>query len=124
MNPDTNGHIEEQVDLKTNNMIEFIKKHYSKLGMGLALSMLVINYFQQRELSKLRAQQKVEVVVGGDIQKAQTIDSLMNVIDSIRAENLPLQVQLGRYDVTLELLREEDKKAAEKFELILTTQTE
>jgi hypothetical protein len=52
------------------------------------------------------------------------MDSLMNVIDSIRAENLPLQVENGRYYMALELLREEDEKAAEKFELILTTQTE
>lgn len=105
-------------------MKEFIAKYQKAIvGTG-AVSVLVLCYFQQRELSKLRAEQKIEVVVGGDIQTAQTIDSLKNVIDSIRAENLPLQIQLGRYDVALELLKEEDKKAADKFELILTTQTE
>ena len=105
-------------------MKEFIAKYQKAIvGTG-AVAVLVVCYFQQRELSKLRAEQKIEVVVGGDIQTAQTIDSLENVIDSIRAENMPLQIQLGRYDVALELLREEDKKAAEKFELILTTQTE
>ena len=104
-------------------MIEFIKKHYSKLGMGLALSMLVINYFQQRELSKLRAEQKVNIVVS-KLPKDKLIDSLENVIDSVSAENLPLQIEIGRYEVALELLKEEDKKAADKFELILTTQTE
>ena len=105
-------------------MKEFIAKYQKAIvGTG-AVAVLVVCYFQQRELSKLRAEQKIEVVVGGDIQTAQTIDSLENVIDSIRAENIPLQIQLGRYDVALELLKEEDKKAAEKFELILTTQTE
>jgi hypothetical protein len=105
-------------------MKEFIQKYQKAIiGTG-AVAVLVVCYFQQKELSKLRAEQKIEVVVGGDIQKANTIDSLENVIDSIRAENMPLQIQLGRYDVALELLREEDKKAAEKFELILTTQTE
>jgi hypothetical protein len=105
-------------------MKEFIAKYQKAIvGTG-AVAVLVVCYFQQRELSKLRAEQKIEVVVGGDIQTAQTIDSLENVIDSIRAENLPLQIQLGRYDVALELLKEEDKKAADKFELILTTQTE
>ena len=105
-------------------MKEWIAKYQKAIvGTG-AVAVLVVCYFQQRELSKLRAEQKIEVVVGGDIQTAQTIDSLENVIDSIRAENIPLQIQLGRYDVALELLREEDKKAAEKFELILTTQTE
>jgi hypothetical protein len=48
----------------------------------------------------------------------------MNVIDSIRAENIPLQTQLGRYEMALELLREEDKKAAERYEKIITSQTE
>ena len=109
-------------------MIEFLKKNYSKLGMALALSMLVINYFQQRELAELRIKARVAsesvAPLAGDIKITQTIDSLENVIDSIRAENLPLEVQLGRYEVTLELLREEDKKAADKFETILTTQTE
>jgi hypothetical protein len=105
-------------------MKEFIAKYQKAIvGTG-AVAVLVVCYFQQKELSKLRAEQKIEVIVGGDIQKANTIDSLENVIDSIRAENMPLQIQLGRYDVALELLREEDKKAAEKFELILTTQTE
>ena len=105
-------------------MKEFIQKYQKAIiGTG-AVAVLVLCYFQQKELSKLRAEQKIEVVVGGDIQRAQTIDSLENVIDSIRAENLPLQIQLGRYDVALELLKEEDKKAADKFELILTTQTE
>ena len=105
-------------------MKEFIQKYQKAIvGTG-AVAVSVICYFQQKELSKLRAEQKIEVVVGGDIQKANTIDSLQNVIDSIRDENMPLQIQLGRYDVALELLREEDKKAAEKFELILTTQTE
>lgn len=105
-------------------MIEFIRKHYGKIGMSFALVMLVINYFQQKELTRLRAEQKIEVVVGGDIQKAKTIDSLLNLVDSIRAENLPLQIENGRNEVTLELLREKDKKAAELYELIKTTQTE
>jgi hypothetical protein len=105
-------------------MKEFIQKYQKAIiGTG-AVAVLVLCYFQQKELAKLRAEQKIEVVVGGDIQTAQTMDSLMNVIDSIRAENLPLQVENGRYYMALELLREEDEKAAEKFELILTTQTE
>ena len=109
-------------------MIEFIKKNYSKLGMGLALTMLVINYYQRRELAELRIKAAVvsESVapLAGDIKITQTIDSLQNVIDSVSDEIMPLEVELGRYEMTLELLKEEDKKAADKFELILTTQTE
>jgi hypothetical protein len=57
------------------------------------------------------------VVVGGDIQTANTIDSL-------QSELFVQQTIVTRYETALELLKEEDKKAADKFELILTTQTE
>ena len=105
-------------------MKEFIQKYQKAIiGTG-AVAVLVVCYLQQKELAKLRAEKKIEVLVGGDIQKAKTVDSLMNVIDSIRAENLPLQVENGRYYMALELLREEDKKAADLFQSILETQTE
>ena len=86
------------------------------VGTG-AVAVLVVCYFQQKELSKLRAEQKIEVVVGGDIEKANTIDSLQN-------ELFVQGTIVTRYETALELLKEEDKKAADKFELILTTQTE
>jgi len=105
-------------------MKEFIQKYQKAITGTGAIAVLVVCYFQQKELAKLRAEQKIEVVVGGDIQKAKTMDSLMNVIDSIRAENIPLQVENGRYYMALELLREEDKKAADLFQSILETQTE
>ena len=98
-------------------MKEFIQKYQKAIvGTG-AVAVLVICYFQQRELTKLRAEQKIEVVVGGDIQKANTIDSL-------ESELFVQQTIVTRYETALELLKEEDKKAADKFELILTTQTE
>ena len=98
-------------------MKEFIAKYQKAIvGTG-AVAVLVICYFQQKELAKLRAEHKMEVVVGGDIQKAQTIDS-------INSELFVQQTIVTRYEVALELLREQDKKAADKFELILTTQTE
>jgi hypothetical protein len=98
-------------------MIEFIKKHYGKIGMSFALVMLVINYFQRQELAELRAKVNTEVVVGGDIQKAEVIDSLENEVFNLQTIN-------GRYEMALEILKEDDKKAADKFELILSTQTE
>ncbi len=105
-------------------MKEWIAKYQKAIvGTG-AVAVLVICYFQQRELARLRAEPKIEVYTGGDIQKGKTIDSLMNVIDSVRAENIPLQVENARYYMTLELLREEDKKAADLFQSILETQTE
>ena len=98
-------------------MKEWIAKYQKAIvGTG-AVAVLVVCYFQQKELAKLRTENKMEVVVGGDIQKAQTIDSL-------NSELFVQQTIVTRYEVALELLREQDKKAADKFELILTTQTE
>jgi hypothetical protein len=98
-------------------MKEFIAKYQKAIvGTG-AVAVLLICYFQQKELAKLRNEKKIEVLGGGDIAKAQTIDSL-------NAEIFNLQTINGRYEIALELLKEQDKKAADKFELILTTQTE
>lgn len=61
------------------------------------------------------------------IDKETFIDSiakLNNQIDSLNSELFVNQTQITRYQVTLELLKEENKKAAEQFELIHTTQTE
>jgi hypothetical protein len=98
-------------------MKEFIAKYQKAIvGTG-AVAVLLICYLQQKELAKLRAEKKIEVVVGGDIQKAQLIDSL-------QSELFVTQTIVGRYEVALELFREKNKKGADEFELIMTTQTE
>ena len=98
-------------------MKEWIAKYQKAIvGTG-AVSVLLICFLQQKELSKLRAEQKIEVVVGGDIQKAQTIDSL-------QSELFVQQTIAMRYEMALEMLKEENPKAAEAYELILTTKTE
>ena len=48
----------------------------------------------------------------------------INVIDSLQSELFQTQSQAGRYEVALEMLKEKNKKAADEFELILSTQTE
>lgn len=98
-------------------MKEWIAKYQKAIvGTG-AVSVLLICFLQQKELSKLRAEQKIEVVVGGDIQKAQTIDSLQSELFVQHTINM-------RYEMALEMLKEENPKAAEAYELILTTKTE
>jgi hypothetical protein len=47
-----------------------------------------------------------------------------NTIDSLQSELFQTQSQAGRYEVALELFKEKNKKAADEFELILSTQTE
>jgi uncharacterized coiled-coil protein SlyX len=45
-------------------------------------------------------------------------------IDSLNSELFILQTQVARYEITLDLLEEQDKLAADKFKKILSTQTE
>jgi hypothetical protein len=98
-------------------MKEWISKYQKAIvGTG-AVAVLVLCYFQQKELSKLRKEQKIEIVAGGDIQKAELIDSL-------QSELFVAQTISARYEIALELLKEENPKAAEAYELILTTKTE
>jgi hypothetical protein len=98
-------------------MKEFIQKYQKAIvGTG-AISVLLICYLQQKELTKLRNEKKTEVVVGGDIYKAQTIDSL-------QAELFLLQSQNGRYELSLEHLYEVNPKAAKEFDDYLQHETE
>jgi hypothetical protein len=105
-------------------MIEFIKKHYGKIGMSFALVMLVINYFQQRELTRLRSEQKIEVIVGGDIQKANAIDSVSAIADSLRDELFMERVDAGRHEVTREEVLGKYPKIAKEYDEFYSHQTE
>jgi hypothetical protein len=98
-------------------MKEFIAKYQKAIiGTG-AVAVLVLCYFQQKELAKLRAEQKIEVVVGGDIQKAQLIDSLHD-------ELFQAKVQNGRYELSLEHLYEINPKAGKQFTEFMEHETE
>ena len=52
------------------------------------------------------------------------IDSLNNQLDSLNQELFIKQANIGRYEMTLEILKEQDPKSADNFQLILNTQTE
>ena len=98
-------------------MKEFIAKYQKAIiGTG-AIAVLVVCYFQQKELSKLRAEQKIEVVVGGDIQKA-------NLIDSLNSEIFILHTQNGRYELSLDHLYDVNPKAAKEFDDFMQHETE
>jgi hypothetical protein len=98
-------------------MKEFISKYQKAIvGTG-AVAVLVLCYFQQKELAKLRAEQKIEVVVGGDIEKAQLIDSLHD-------ELFQAKVQNGRYELSLEHLYEVNPSAAKEFTTFMEHETE
>mgnify|MGYP000872105735 FL=1 len=52
------------------------------------------------------------------------IDSLNNQVDSLNADIFNNHTVIGKYEMALELLKEQDPKAADKFKLIFNTQTE
>jgi hypothetical protein len=52
------------------------------------------------------------------------MDSLNNQLDSLNQELFIKQANISNYEMTLEILKEQDSKAADKFKLILNTQTE
>ena len=95
-------------------MINFIKNNQKYFTIGGACILLLLTAQQRSQIKELKSQQFIQ---GGDIQKA-------NIIDSLENELFVQQKIVARYEITLELLKEEDKKAADKFELILTTETE
>ena len=49
---------------------------------------------------------------------------LQKQVDSLQTELFIKQTELGRYEMTLEIFKEEDSVGADHFEYILNTQTE
>jgi len=98
-------------------MKEWIGKYQKAIiGTG-AVSVLLICYLQQKELAKLRAEKKIEVVVGGDIQKAELVDSLEAELFNAKTIN-------GRYELSLEHLYEVNPKAGKEFTNFMEHETE
>jgi hypothetical protein len=96
----------------------------TRLRVGIVMSLLsliILTFFffqQQDELKKCKSQESF--ISGGDIEKEQ----LRNQIDSLNRELFILETQIGRYEIAFEIFKEKNNKAAEEFDLILTTQTE
>jgi hypothetical protein len=68
--------------------------------------------------------EKSDFIQGGDILKAETIDSLQHLVDSLHSEVLPLQIELGRYQVAFDIFMERHPKSAKQYETILSQETE
>jgi hypothetical protein len=99
-------------------MKEFIQK-YQKVIVGTgAVSVLLICYFQQKELSKLRSEH-VEVST-----VPYVIDSLQNRCDSLYDELFQSNVEKGRYELTFEHLKEVNPKLGQEMEDWMGHETE
>jgi len=90
-------------------------KLFSAVILSIAFGLLM---FAMDETDNPKPIKKEKVVFEDSIAK------LNNQIDSLNRELFVSETQITRYEVTLQLLKEDNKKAAEKFELIYTTQTE
>jgi hypothetical protein len=99
-------------------MKEWIAKYQKAIvGTG-AVAVLVLCYFQQKELSKLRSEQiKVYNV-------PHNVDSLINLKDSLHDELFIEKVQNGRYELSLEHLYEVNPKAGKQFTEFMEHETE
>ena len=99
-------------------MKEFISKYQKAIvGTG-AVAVLVVCYFQQKELSKLRGEQiKVYNV-------PHNVDSLINLKDSLYDELFIQKVQNGRYELSLQHLYEVNPKAGKTFTEFMENETE
>lgn len=98
-------------------MKEFIQK-YQKVIVGTgAVSVLLICYFQQKELSKLRKENSVVVF-------APKIDSLQRVIDSLDNDLFMSKTMNGRYELSLEHLYEINPTTAKQFTEFMENETE
>jgi len=63
-------------------------------------------------------------LLGGDISKAEFVDSIVKVNDSLRMELFPLETQLTRYQVAFGILAERNPKAAKQYGDIISNETE
>jgi len=99
-------------------MKEFIAKYQKAIVGTAAISVLLICYMQQKELSRLRSEQiKVYNV-------PVAVDSLQNIVDSLRSEYFIANSIVGRYELTLEHLYEVDPTAAKEFDDFMQHETE
>jgi hypothetical protein len=58
-------------------MIEFIKNNQKNITMGGAIALLIICFFQQKELAKLRAEKNVNIVKEVDLKKVDSLKSIL-----------------------------------------------
>ena len=85
----------------------------------------IVIFQQSTKIQKLESELAgAQMLQGGDIAKAQTIDSLQTKLDSLSAEFFPINVELGRYQVAFEIFAQRNPKAASQFGDIISNETE
>ena len=75
------------------------------LRFGALILLLTTIYEQNKVINKYKAKDNINV-------------------DSLQSELFQVQSQLGKYEIALQMLKEEDSVAANHFKYILSTKTE
>lgn len=105
-------------------MKEWISKYQKAIvGTG-AVAVLIVAYFQQKELAKLRNEVKQFNVSKNNNLQDKYIDSLLKTSDSLYNENFTNSNTIGKYELALEHLYEVNPKAAKQFDEYLQNETE
>jgi hypothetical protein len=110
-------------------MKKFTDWYQSSILVIGALTLMAIAYYQRKEIVSLKEENiKYEVetnmVQGGDILRENITDSMQSIIDSMYAENLINEIELGRYKVAYEIFLERNPKAAQEYGTIISNETE
>jgi translation initiation factor 6 (eIF-6) len=104
-------------------MKEFIERYQKTIvGVG-ALSVLVLCYFQQKEIKTLRSQLKVDTVstpIGGE----RIVDSLIAESDSLNSEIFILQTEIGRHELTRDVIFTKHPKVGDEYSKYFNEETE
>ena len=90
-----------------------------KIFLWFNLTAVAVLCFLYRSQKAEINSQKKELVT-----KQFIIDSVTHFKDSISDESFNNSITIGRYEITLDYLREVDPKAADKFEYFLYHETE
>lgn len=99
-------------------MKEFIQKYQKAIvGTG-AVAVLVVCFFQQKELNKLREENRN---LGKHIVEQHASS---NVVDSLRNEDFIKGTIIGRYEITMEHLKETHPKIGKELEEWMSHNTE
>lgn len=114
-------------------MKEWIAKYQKAIvGTG-AVAVLILCYFQQKELKRLRQYENgIEIVspetgdpIRMDVDQIQMINEYYkSQADSLRSEDFIKGTIITRYEITLEHLKEVNPKAAAEFEDWMSKNTE
>ncbi len=89
------------------------------VSLSLIWSLIMLDKYK-----KLSEKTQIEFIIGGDISKSQTIDSLQHVADSLYDENYPCQIELNRFQIAYQIFLKRNPKAASQLGDIISNETE